>query len=305
MGNTSYNFDARVSRASLMNYATKSADQIFTQKKEGKINEGMNPKGLNKRECFDSETHPNTIAILLGLDHTGSMGRVPLELVRDGLPHLMSGLIGKGLTDAAVCFVPVGDHYYDKYPLQVAQFESGDEELDHWLTKSILEGGGGANGGESYMLTWLVAARHTNIDCFTKRGKKGYCITVGDEPCHPILEGAVINQILGTPAEDMTTEKLLAEAQKMYHVYHIHLGNEGLREWQSRLGENCIHINHNDHEKVPGLIIDLIMRREAAHVPLTSPKKETPKETEVIDGKVTTTEEEETQQGDTKPPIML
>ena len=44
-----------------------------------------------------------------------------------------------------------------------------------------LEKGGGGNSHEGYHLPWYFAAQHTQIDCFEKRGRKGYLFTVGDE----------------------------------------------------------------------------------------------------------------------------
>ena len=181
MGYTSYCADTRLARSVSMNYATASVDTIFTQQSERKSHELMAPLNLTKRECRDSETHPRTVPIILGLDVTGSMGKIPHELVKDGLPTLMGKLIQDGVEDAALMFVAVGDHECDRCPLQVAQFESGDAELDMWLTRTYIESGGGGNTGESYHLAWQVAAEHTVTDAWENRKQKGFLITIGDE----------------------------------------------------------------------------------------------------------------------------
>lgn len=291
MGNSSYDFESRLMRSASMGYATKTADKIFREKSKG-IDQGMDPNGIDKRECFDSPEHPNSVPILFSLDVTGSMGSIPLQLVRDGLPTLMSTLIGKGVPDAAVCFVPVGDHECDKFPLQIAQFESGDAELDHWLTKSILEGGGGGNRGESYALAWLVGARHTKLDSFDKRGKKGYLITIGDEPCLEHYPATAIRNITGASAQNTTATELLKEAQEMYNVYHIHLDNAGLKEWQDRLGQNCISLKKSEINTIPDVIANIVVTAEGGAKQATS---------QVIDGNEGKTEPKE----DTKPSIML
>jgi hypothetical protein len=245
MGYTSYSEENRSFRAKSSGYHTKSVNEIFTQNTLRKLHESMSPKGLVKRECFDSPNHPNTIPIILALDHTGSMGRIPHDLVKDGLPKLMSNLIQKGAKDASLCFIAVGDHEYDSAPLQIGQFESGDAELDLWLTRTYLEGGGGGNSGESYLLAWYFGAFHTKLDSFDKRNKRGFLITIGDEPCLKNLPSNVITSITGTPSQkkDSDTE-LLQEAQRMYNVFHIHVmhsrGAEySLPYWQNLLGQNC------------------------------------------------------------------
>ncbi|HAO33838.1 MAG TPA: hypothetical protein DCQ84_12920, partial [Candidatus Competibacteraceae bacterium] len=60
------------------------------------------------------------------------------------------------------------------------------------LRRLWLEKGGGGNACESYTLPWYFAATHTAIDCFEKRGKKGYLFTVGDEEPPLELPGAAI-----------------------------------------------------------------------------------------------------------------
>src|SRR3972149_10705788 len=171
MGGGSYNLSSRSVRSKSFGYMDKSRDEIFTQSKEKKIHESMNPKGVSLRECCDSEAHPDATAIQLYMDVTGSMGHIPHELIKEGLPTLMGALIQNGVPDASLMFGAIGDHECDRFPLQIGQFESGDAELDMWLTRSYLEGGGGGNTGESYLLAWYFAANHIKTDAFDKRGK--------------------------------------------------------------------------------------------------------------------------------------
>lgn len=263
MGYTSYSSSNRSIRASKLNYATASANEIFTQNVARKIHESMSPNGVKLRESRDSEAHPNTIPIILTLDVTGSMGKIPHQLVKEGLPTLMSSLIQNGVEDASLLFLSVGDHECDKHPLQIGQFESGDEELDLWLTRTYIEGGGGGNAGESYLLSWYFAANHTSIDSFEKRGKKGFLFTIGDEPCLKSLPKNVVKEIFGDDIEKTYTDKeLLAEAQKTYNVFHLHVlhgpkSERAIDYWKDLMGESCISLT--DTSKISDIISDIII----------------------------------------------
>ncbi|MES2774781.1 MAG: hypothetical protein V4722_11390 [Bacteroidota bacterium] len=230
---------------------------------EHRIHEQMNPNGIVFRESCDSAAHPNTIPIQFYLDVTGSMGHIPHEMIKSGLPTLMGTLIQNGVPDAALIFGAVGDHECDRFPLQIGQFESGDAELDMWLTRTYLEGGGGGNEGESYLLAWYFAANHIKTDAWDKRGKKGFVFTIGDEPCLKNLPVNAIKVIMGATTigqANYTREELLDAAQKKSHVYHIHL-NHGGREcddtWKQLLGKNLVEIT--DHTTVSRVISDIIL----------------------------------------------
>ncbi|HSY75884.1 MAG TPA: hypothetical protein VK890_03440 [Bacteroidia bacterium] len=228
--------------------ATQSTQQIFTSKS---LHTHMSPKGVAFRESRDSTEHPNSVAVQLFLDVTGSMGRIPEVLVREKFGTLMETLIAHGVPDAHLLFGGIGDHYTDEAPLQVGQFEAGTNELNEWLSKLWLEGNGGGQDKESYSLAWLFGARHTTIDCFEKRKQKGFLFTVGDEGYHPTLELNVLEEIFGYPFnESLESKHLFAEALRTYHVFHLHV-NEGsyknsqtvLAPWKELLNERLIIIN--------------------------------------------------------------
>ena len=263
MGWTSYSSDSRSLRASSLGYFTKSSDDIFTQSKERKIHESMMPSKAVLREARDSDTHPNTMPIIIGLDTTGSMGNIPMHLVKDGLPKMVGNIIQKGVNDPAILFLGVGDHECDRAPLQVGQFESGDEELDLWLTRTWLERGGGGNSGESYLLAWYFAAKHTVTDAWEKRGQKGILFTIGDEPCLKSLPKRAVEELMGVPCQsNFSAEELLEAAQEKYDVYHLHImqgsdGHHSLHYWQNLLGQHCIVVD--DYEKVGDILSDTVI----------------------------------------------
>ncbi len=262
----------RATRCSAEGYATKPVSEIFEARS---VNNAMDPNGIDVRESCDSEEHPNSLAIVLALDVTGSMGSIPHHLIKEGLPHIMDGIIQKGIKDPQLLFLGIGDHECDTAPLQVGQFESSDELLDKWLTDIFLEGGGGGNDGESYMLAWYLAAKHTAIDCFTKRKQKGFLFTVGDEPVLPNLPARALKSIMGDGQhETVTSLELVDQASEKYHVYHLHIrqGTNGNRQsvmdgWKQLLGDRLIIVDH--HTDVSTIISDIVTKHtDAASEPV-------------------------------------
>ena len=269
MGNTSYNVSSRTLRASSAGYTTVTMDTlntVFTQNEERKIHESMDPKKIKVREARDSETHPNTIPIIFALDLTGSMRKIPMNLIKNGLPHLMDNLIQKGAKDATLLFMGIGDTECDRAPLQVGQFESGDLELDTWLTRTFIEGGGGGNEGESYLLAWYFAANHVETDAWDKRKQKGILFTVGDEPSLKTIPKNVLSNLMEESSAQSTLHHtdLLKAAQEKFHVYHLHVmegaqGKESLKFWKELLGQNCIVVDNN--EDIPNIMVDIIINK--------------------------------------------
>lgn len=252
-------------------YKSKDTDTIFKANKTRRISPDMDPSGLKNRECRDSDAHPLSLAIQFWLDETGSMGEIPDYLIRNKLGTLIETLLKHKVTDPSVLFGGIGDHYSDHYPLQIGQFESGTEELNKWLTSVYLEGSGGGQNKESYLLAWLIAGRYTSIDCFEKRGKKGYLFTVGDEKTWDSLSGDVINNLLGeNHNETVTAEQLLSEANRLYNVYHIHINStrykndpDVINSWKELLGQNLIILD--DEKNVAEVVASTIAVMEGAN----------------------------------------
>ena len=246
-----------------MGYTTKSAGEIFTKRS---IDNAMSPNGVMLRESRDSEEHPLSVPVILALDVTGSMGMIPHQLVKEGLPHMMAGIIEHGVQHPQVLFLAIGDHKTDDAPLQVGQFESNDELLDKWLTNVYLEGHGGGNGGESYALAWYFAGYRTSTDSFEKRKTKGFLFTVGDEPVHNQISRHDMKQIMGEGEYgDYTAAALLAKARETYHVFHLHIketmtGMEPrvINGWKEIMGENLIIVE--SHDQIANIIAETVVK---------------------------------------------
>jgi len=249
---------------------SKPTDKIFTSTHG--IKDTLDPKGVNVRESRDSVDNPQSTAIIVALDVTGSMGMIAETLAREGLGVLFSEILDrKPVTNPHLMFMAIGDAACDQAPLQVSQFEADNRIVDQ-LTDIWLEGHGGGNDTESYDFPWYFAAQHTSIDCFEKRGKKGYLFTVGDEESPNGLTADQLARFVGDKVQgDFSPEELLVMAQRMYHVFHV-IVEEGsharsypkevLSSWQKLLGQKVLRLS--DHTKLSEVIISAIQVVEGA-----------------------------------------
>jgi len=212
-----------------------------------KVHENLDPKNIKGfRESRDSADHPNSNAIAVFFDVTGSMGGVPIVLQKK-LPKLMSTLLRKGIIDdPQILFGAVGDEFSDTVPLQVGQYESGTE-MDEDIDKIYLEGGGGGTYEESYCLGMYILADKTSIDCFEKRGKKGYSFIIGDEKSYK-LNKATVKSVCGDNIQsDIPLKDLIEKVQEKYELFFIipnntsHYHDPRLKAfWANLLGQNVI-----------------------------------------------------------------
>ena len=260
MGGGSYSYNTSVARANAV-YKSMDRSEVFTSTS---LNPQMDIK--NKvRECVDSEEHPNAFPIIIGLDVTGSMGRIPYELITNTLPQIMKKIMDEGVKDPQVCFLGIGDSRSDSAPLQVGQFESSDELMEKWLKLVYLEGHGGGNGGEDYGLAWYFAARHTSIDSFKKHGRKGVIITIGDEPVHMTISRNSIKELFGSAEVDVNVTSILDEARSEWDVYHINVpdysGGKAITKncWNELLNDKVLHIESASKEAIADGIVGAIL----------------------------------------------
>lgn len=260
MGGGSYSYSTSVTRASNV-YQSMDRNEVFTSTS---LNPQMDIK--NKiRECVDSEEHPNAFPIIIGLDVTGSMGRIPYELITNSLPQIMKKIMDEGVKDPQVCFLGIGDSRCDNAPLQVGQFESSDELMEKWLKLVYLEGHGGGNGGEDYGLAWYFAARCTSVDSFKKHGRKGVVITIGDEPIHMTISRNAIKELFGSAEANVNVIDILNEARSEWDIYHINVpdysGRKALTKncWNELLQDKVLHIEADTKEAIADGIVSAIL----------------------------------------------
>jgi hypothetical protein len=188
-----------------------------------RVHERLDPAGLRVRESRDSANNPESLAVMVMLDVTGSMRELP-GVIQARLGQLMATIVDRGYhPHPQMLFGAIGDATGDHAPLQLGQFETGIE-MEKDLTAFYLEGNGQGGLTESYEMAHYVAARHTATDCFEKRGKKGYLFTVGDEHPYPRVSRRQVKALIGPSAgieADELTAAIVAEAQQRWHVFHV------------------------------------------------------------------------------------
>ncbi|GAA3278301.1 hypothetical protein Dvina_13140 [Dactylosporangium vinaceum] len=217
------------------------------------VHKALDPKGVGVRESRDSDEHPDSVAIAVLFDVTGSMGSVP-RVLQQKLPQLLGLLLRKGyVTDPQILFGAIGDATCDRAPLQVGQFES-DNRLDDDLGRFVLEGGGGGQMTESYELAMYFMARHTSIDCHEKRGKRGYLFIIGDEQAYSRVKISEVRDVIGDElTEPIKLRAIVEEVRRKYDTYYIlpagssYAGNTAILDfWRDLLGQNVIALDDLD-----------------------------------------------------------
>lgn len=214
MGYGDYDLQAHVAITTAR--ATLPQQEVFAQNECHPL---MNPRGVT-RECRDSAQHPDSVGIVFALDVSGSMGEIPVQLATKTLPTFMESAL-KVLPDPQVLFMAFGNAWSDRSPLQVGQFESEAPLIDKWLAMTHLEGEGGGLG-ESYDLAMYFAARHTRMDCLTKRSRKGYFFMTGDEVPFTHVSVEKVSGLLGEriPA-DIAIHDITAELIRSFHPFFL------------------------------------------------------------------------------------
>lgn len=237
----------------------RSAKEIYTTKT---TKSEYLPKGIIRESC-DSDEHPNSTPIILGLDVTGSMSHV-LHTMADKLGVTMGEIYKRNVvSDPQICFAAIDDYITsDNESLQVTQFESDIRIAEQMRELKFIERGGG-NSWESYVLAWYFAARHTKCDAINK-GRKGIIITMGDDGVQPTISASEIKDVFGDDIEgsSIKTSELLNEINRDWEVFHISIAeghsysNRVKTEWEDMLGSHAIVVD--DIDKLPEVIVSIL-----------------------------------------------
>lgn len=234
----------------------QSVSEVFTQTK---CDPKFDPKYIGTRECFDSDDHPNSTPIVVGLDVTASMGYLAVKVATEALNDFIMKLYStNAVEDPALMCAAYGD-FRDRSPLQVTQFES-DIRIAEQLLGLYFENGG--YGEVVPTCLWEFLSRHTNIDAINKRNEKGFLFTIGDDA--EIRQNDVpetIERVIGDKLPGATVGSLLEEIGKKFHVFHIMIGGEGNREW---LHGHKIVIERDSIDLIPDILLGAIRLQKGA-----------------------------------------
>jgi len=229
--------------------ATGASAFAYSDGGAARVHPALDPYGVPFRESRDSSERPESLAVAVLFDVTGSMGGVPRAL-QAKLPQLLGLLLRKGyVAHPQIMFGAIGDATCDRAPLQVGQFES-DNRMDDDLGRILLEGGGGGQKTESYELALYFMARHTVTDCFERRGRRGYLFVIGDEMAYPRVKPAEARDVIGDELrERLPVAELMAEVTAKWDTYYVlpagasYVGDrEVLGFWRGLLGQNVIEL---------------------------------------------------------------
>lgn len=244
---SSVSYDAGVTHRTMTGKSFFDYNDSGLARRSG-VHKDLNPLSVT-RESRDSDEHPESLAVAVLFDVTGSMGSVPRKLV-EKLPALFGLLVDKRYAkDPQVLFGAIGDATCDRVPLQIGQFES-DNRAEKYLGKVFIEGGGGGQMTESYELAMYFMARHTSIDCYEKRGRRGYLFIIGDEMPYSAVSRSQVTTFVGdTMTDTLTIAQMVEELKRKYHVYYIlpagssYVGNKDVLDtWRGLLRQNVIEL---------------------------------------------------------------
>lgn len=247
--------------------ASKPRSAIFRSSSVRDIDELL-PRNIKVRESVDSAANPNSTPIILSCDVTGSMGELAEIIVKKGLGIVMGEIYThKPISDPHIMIMATGDAYCDRAPLQMTQFEATVEAITPQVEKIWIEGGGGGNAGESYLMAHYAAAFMTKCDAITKRNRKGYLFTIGDEPPLPLLTRQQIKNFIGRDEQkDYTREELRDIAMRDWEVFHLIVKpvRTAVEDWRALLGQRAIMVEN--HKKLAEVVVSTIrvMEGEAA-----------------------------------------
>lgn len=275
MGGTLWSDTHYKNRAKQLRRTKRSAFGYDEDIRQGKQHAGVHPllDPLNftdgQRVSRDSEANPCSTPIVVLFDVTGSMGTVP-RILQKRLCSLMGLCMRRGFVDdPAILVGGIGDATCDIAPVQIGQFESGNE-IENDLNNLYLEGGGGGQCTESYELGLYFLARKTATDHFEKRGRKGYAFIIGDEMPYPRVSKREVQRVFGDKlARDIPLRQILREAKEKFEIYSIlpnmtsYYNDLRIIEcWRELFGQNALRLP--EPEGISELIASVIGLAEQA-----------------------------------------
>lgn len=230
------------------------------------IKQSLDSRYIYCRESKDSTDSPNATPVIIGFDVTDSMDYLAHNIATKSLNDtILKILETKTITNPHIMCAAFTR---TDMPLQVTQFEADIRVVEQLLDFSL----GGYNPSSADNLLWYFAAHHTKIDSFTKRGKKGILIGIGDEKSNykdnVLKKGDIKATTCDEPDKKYTFSELIRIINAMYELFHIVIGEdcrfdpqnnrESYSEWCEALPGRVAKIHAKDIEYLDSLIVSII-----------------------------------------------
>ena len=236
-----------------------NSGEIFQNKK---LADKFDPKLTECRESCDSTDSPESTPIIIGFDVTVSMGYLAAEIAKNSLNKTVTEIYDKQpVTNPHIMCAPFTGPDTNA-PLQVSQFEADirivEQLLDMWV-------GFGGNTYSYDSLVWYFAAKHTKIDSYEKRRKKGFLFCIGDEICggdNDILTKEHVKKIYDDDIDkDLTLSELLKSVSEKYEVFHIvtkNRENNAYKTWNDFMPGRVAELDANNIQYLGEVIISIL-----------------------------------------------
>lgn len=227
------------------------ADSVFNKSKADSsfLPRADDHSRVREIDCF----HLNPVVCIL--DVTGSMGNWS-KVIYDKLPLFFGEIEKQGyLEDPAISFAAVGDANCDRSPLQICDF-SQSRELDDYLSRLWLEGGGGGTSDESYELM----AYYYMFHCSLKRPGRAFMFICGDEGFYPLVSQTQVQKYFGTRPQITDSKALFRRLDEKFKVFLLHkkygIERDDMRivqQWREVLEEKVLMLDD------PKAVIDVML----------------------------------------------
>ena len=231
-----------------------SVNQIF---RGNDLSEKYDPRFIEMRESCDSNDSPLSTPIILGFDVTGSMGYLAAEIAKNSLNRTITEIYDKKpVTDPHVMCAAFTGARCDG-ALQVTQFEADIRVVEQLLELKV---GFGVNHYSYDSLVWYFAGKHTRIDCYEKRRKKGFIFCIGDEICDGANDNHISSsEIFRIYKDDSKKDYTLAELYEMaagkYEIFHIVTGDtRAIKSWNKFMRGRVAYLNEKKIDKLSEVI---------------------------------------------------
>eukprot|EP00759_Apiculatamorpha_spiralis_P030847 PhF_6_TR32415/c0_g1_i1/m.48097 len=178
--------------------------------------------------------------VVVALDVTGSMGDFP-RVVFDKLP-MFYGNSKKYVPDPSIAFCAIGDVDHDKAPFQLTDFAAKGSDIDNWISKLYIEGGGG-DPPESYEYVPLYFGQVTEHKVSTN---KGFMFITGDECMKsdsPEKIRTKCRELFGfEPVGSLTNKDIFDRCLKKFYIFYLCKTPSGVvadniqKQWGSLIG---------------------------------------------------------------------